>query len=129
MIEITDLPSEYKTAPDGSRIYLLAEMSKGGLALCEILPGQVSLAHKHQAIEEIWYCIEGQGEVWRKRSDQEENPEPVLFRPGRSLTLPPGTHFQFRNTGDRPLRFLIVTMPPWPGPAEAVAVANYWDAI
>jgi len=35
------------------------------------------------------------------------------------LTIPVRTRFQFRNTGETPLRFVIVTLPPWPGQDEA----------
>jgi mannose-6-phosphate isomerase-like protein (cupin superfamily) len=46
--------------------------------------------------------------------------------PGTCLTIPVGTHFQFRNPGREPLCFLIVTTPPWPGAQEAVRVQDYW---
>ena len=46
--------------------------------------------------------------------------------PGVSLTIPLGAHFQFRNTGEAPLRFVIVTMPPWPGEDEAYGVEGHW---
>ena len=45
---------------------------------------------------------------------------------GVCLTIPPGTSFQFRNTGWEPLCFIITTMPPWPGPEEAVRVTDHW---
>lgn len=47
---------------------------------------------------------------------------------GTSLTIPPRTAFQFRNTGMGPLRILIVTMPPWPGPQEAEEAVGVWPA-
>jgi hypothetical protein len=47
----------------------------------------------------------------------------VKVGPGISLTIPVGTHFQFRNTGSEPFRFIIATMPPWwPGVNEAFFV-------
>ncbi len=46
--------------------------------------------------------------------------------PGVSLSIPVGVHFQFRATGERPLRLVIVTMPPWPGEDEAYRVAGRW---
>jgi mannose-6-phosphate isomerase-like protein (cupin superfamily) len=48
--------------------------------------------------------------------------------PGLTLSILLGTHFQFRNTGATPLRFVIVTMPPWPGKDEAVRVGDHWPA-
>lgn len=31
-----------------------------------------------------------------------------------------------RNTGDKPLKFVITTMPPWPGKDEAFFVEGKW---
>ena len=90
---------------------------------CTLPPGAVSLAVAHHQVEEIWYFIEGRGEVWRRADDSEET---IEARPGVSLTIPTGTRFQFRNTGHGPLRFLITTMPPWPGPDEAYRVDDHW---
>jgi mannose-6-phosphate isomerase-like protein (cupin superfamily) len=44
------------------------------------------------------------------------------------LTIPTGTHFQFRCDGTAPLEAVAVTMPPWPGAGEADAVAGPWQA-
>jgi mannose-6-phosphate isomerase-like protein (cupin superfamily) len=87
-------------------------------------PGAVSRAIVHRTVDEIWYVTEGWGEVWRKQG--EDPGEVVAVGPGTSLTIPLGTHFQFRATGDTPLRFIMVTMPPWPGPDEAIRVEDYW---
>ena len=38
------------------------------------------------------------------------------------------THSQFRTVGDAPLRFVMYTMPPWPGAHEAERVPDYWPA-
>ena len=111
-------------APDGSEIRLLPTMKGGGLAHCTLSSGKTSTAVKHKTVEEIWYFIEGQGEVWRRQ--EKGNEEVAKVATGVSVTIPVGTHFQFRNTGTDPLRFLIVTMPPWPGPEEAVPVPGCW---
>ena len=37
-------------------------------------------------------------------------------------------HFPFRPVGDAPLRFVMYTMPPWPGAHEAERVPDYWPA-
>jgi mannose-6-phosphate isomerase-like protein (cupin superfamily) len=78
----------------------------------------------HREVEEIWYILSGAGEVWRKNAAQEEI---VAVGAGSSLTFPPRTSFQFRNTGARPLCILIATMPPWPGAAEALRVPGPWQ--
>jgi mannose-6-phosphate isomerase-like protein (cupin superfamily) len=111
------------SAPDKSEIRLLPTMNGGGLCHCSLPAYKVSQAVKHKTVEEIWYFLEGLGEVWRKQDDQAEI---VEVKPGVCLTIPIGTHFQFRNTSSAPLHFLIITMPPWPGEEEAVKIENYW---
>jgi len=111
-------------APDGSEIRLLPSKKGGGLCHVTLPPGKTSQAVRHQTVEEIWYFIRGQSQVWRKLDDQEEV---VDVSAGISLTVPLGTQFQFRNTGTEPLCFLCVTMPPWPGKDEAIKVNNYWE--
>jgi mannose-6-phosphate isomerase-like protein (cupin superfamily) len=61
--------------------------------------------------------------MWRKLAGQEEI---VYLAAGLSLSVPTGTHFQFRCDGPEPLTILGVTMPPWPGPNEAYLVAGIW---
>ncbi|MFQ6076150.1 MAG: cupin domain-containing protein [Candidatus Bathyarchaeia archaeon] len=123
--ETKHLPKEYDViAPDKSKIRLLLTMKRGSMVHCTLPPHTTSLAVRHKTVEEIWYFIQGCGEVWRKKRDQEEV---VEARPGVCITIPTGTHFQFRNTGNEPLHFVIATMPPWPGKDEAVRVKDYWD--
>ena len=123
-METRYLPEPYDClAPDGSEIRLLAATERGSSVHCTLPPGGVSLAVAHHHVDEIWFFIEGQGEVWRRDDDSEET---IEARPGASLTIPTGTRFQFRNTGEEPLRFLITTMPPWPGDDEAYRVDDHW---
>ncbi len=112
-------------APDGSEIRKLPDLRAGGLSHCTLPPRSVSQAMTHRTVDEIWYFIEGQGEMWRKLGSHEEI---VRVHSTICLTIPVGTHFQFRNLGSRPLRFIIATMPPWPGAAEAVKVKGIWPA-
>ncbi len=116
-------PTHDAIAPDGSEIRLLGQVAGGSFVHCTLPPGQTSLAVRHQTVDEIWFFLEGQGQVWRQ---QDAPAEPVEVRPGMCLTVPLGTRFQFRNTGETPLTFVIATMPPWPGEGEAVRVEGYW---
>lgn len=118
------LPEDYDTlAPDGSEIRLLSSTTRGSMVHCTLNPGEVSLPVAHRTVEEVWYVIEGTGQVWRKFGDDERVDD---VAPGVSLSIPVGAHFQFRNTGHGPLRILIVTMPPWPGEDEAYHVPGRW---
>jgi mannose-6-phosphate isomerase-like protein (cupin superfamily) len=110
-------------APDTSEIRLLASGTRGSMAHGTLPPGRVSLAVRHRNVEEIWYVVSGRAEIWRKQNEHEEV---VDVGPGTSLSIPPGTHFQFRTVGDGPFRFIMCTMPPWPGADEAVRVLDHW---
>jgi mannose-6-phosphate isomerase-like protein (cupin superfamily) len=63
--------------------------------------------------------------MWRRQGDREEI---VRLEPGVCLTIPLGTHFQFRSLGPGPLAAVAVTMPPWPGAGEAVLVPGPWPS-
>lgn len=120
----TARPSEtHILAPDGSEIRPLVELSGGSFAHCTLPPQSVSRAVAHHTIEEIWFFLEGHGQVWRRQGEREEV---LAVEPGLCLTIPLGTHFQFRNPGPDPLRFVIATLPPWPGEQEAYPVEGYW---
>ena len=110
-------------APDGSEIRLLPGTARASLAHGTLPPGGVSLAIVHRTVEEIWYVLSGRGAVWRKHGAFEEV---VEVGQGTALTIPLGTHFQFRTIGDEPFRFVMCTIPPWPGPDEAVRVPSFW---
>jgi mannose-6-phosphate isomerase-like protein (cupin superfamily) len=118
------LPEDYDVlAPDGSEVRVLASSPRGSMAHFTLPPGQVSQAVAHHTVEEIWFIISGQGEMWRKIDDRETV---VGLSAGVSLTILVGTHFQFRNLGAEPLQAVGVTMPPWPGMDEAYTVTGKW---
>jgi mannose-6-phosphate isomerase-like protein (cupin superfamily) len=110
-------------APDGSDVRILLRLEGGSMAHFELPPGQASVAVAHRTIAEIWYFVTGRGEMWRKLGDEEQV---VAVEPGVCLTIPVGTHFQFRSFGDEPLAAIGVTMPPWPGAGEAYEVKGEW---
>ena len=123
-LDYNRLPKDLDTlAPDGSEIRLLSATSRGSMVHCTLNPGEASLPVAHRTVEEVWFFLEGMGQVWRKYGSEERV---VDVAPGVSMSIPIGAHFQFRTTGDRPLRILIVTMPPWPGEDEAYRVSGRW---
>jgi len=111
-------------APDGSEIRLLPQVPGGSMVHCKLPPGAVSLAVTHRTVDELWYVVAGEGELWRRQQDGRERVE--ALRPHTAHSIPLGTHFQFRNIGTEPLILVIVTMPPWPGMDEAVRVEDHW---
>ena len=119
------LPTEADlTAPDGSDVRILLALTGGSLAHFTLAPGKSSLAVTHRTVEEIWYFLGGEGEMWRKKADQESV---VAVKSGVCLTIPLGTHFQFRSCGSEPLTVVAVTMPPWPGDHEAKQIEGPWE--
>ncbi len=112
-------------APDGSDVRVLLRLGRGSMAHFELPAGRVSRAVAHRAVAELWYILGGHGQMWRRQGDRQET---VPLRPGTCLSIPAGTHFQFRADGDGPLAAVGVTMPPWPGDGEARDVPGAWPA-
>ena len=110
-------------APDGSEVRVLLALTRGGLAHFQLAPGQISRAVAHKTVEEIWYFVQGHGEMWLKSGEREEV---VMVDAGVCVSIPAGTHFQFRALGMEPLAAVGVTMPPWPGASEAYPVEDAW---
>lgn len=117
------------TAPDGSTVRLLLT-DQHGATRCSVVEvsiaaGEISRPVRHRTVEEAWYVVEGSGEVWRcPPAATPADVAPAAVSPGDALTIPTGWVFQFRADPDQALRFICVTMPPWPGMDEAVAVAE-----
>jgi mannose-6-phosphate isomerase-like protein (cupin superfamily) len=112
-------------APDGSDVRVLLRLSRGSMAHFELGAGRVSRAVAHRTVEEIWYILGGQGQMWRRQGDRQET---VPLRPGTCISIPRGNHFQFRAGNSGPLTAVGVTMPPWPGDDEAYEVSGIWPA-
>lgn len=110
-------------APDGSDVRVLLGLDGGSMAHFSLQAGQTAAAVTHRTVDEVWYVVEGRGQMWRKLGSVEET---VTLQPGLCLTIPLGTHFQFRAAPDQPLAAVCVTMPPWPGESEAIPVSGPW---
>jgi mannose-6-phosphate isomerase-like protein (cupin superfamily) len=113
------------TTPDGSEVRLLLSLTGGSAAHFTLAPGQTSVPVRHRTVQEIWFVVNGTGEMWR-RDDQGEQTTPLA--PGTCLAIPVGITFQFRCTGDHRLEVVGITMPPWPGDGEAMRGEGPWVA-
>ena len=58
-------------APDGSEIRFLPQVPGGSMVHCTLPPGAVSLAVTHRTVDELWYVLAGQGELWRRQGEDE----------------------------------------------------------
>jgi len=126
MSQFATLPLPAKptvTAPDGSDVRVLLSLAGGSMAHFELGAGQTSQAVVHRTVEEIWFVVSGRGEMWRRQGEHEEV---VALEAGVCLTIPVGTHFQFRASPMQAVAAVGVTMPPWPGADEAVSVPGHW---
>lgn len=110
-------------APDGSEIRLLPTLDGASMVHARLPPGGCSRAVAHRTVEELWYVVGGVGELWRAQGGRAEV---TALRPGIAASIPIGTRFQFRCTGEVALEIVIVTLPPWPGPEEAVRAPDHW---
>ena len=114
-------------APDGSEVRLLCHVAGGSMAHFTLPPGAIAKAVTHRSVEEIWYVISGRGRMWRKDMGNDPGHEAVTtLEPGLSLTIPLGTHFQFRCDGEESLQAVAITIPPWPNMEEAYEVPGPW---
>ncbi len=114
------------TAPDGSTVRVLLTLpGMGSMARFELRPGQVAAAVRHRTVSELWFVVEGRGQMWREQGGRSSV---VELRPGLCLSLPVGTAFQFRAEDGHALSVIATTMPPWPGDGEAVPAVGPWAA-
>lgn len=118
-------PDRTEVAPDGSDVRVLLGLAAGRMAHFTLDAGRTSTAVTHRTVEEIWFVVSGRGEMWRKQGERDEI---VTLEPGVCVTIPLGTHFQFRASDAQPVSAIGVTMPPWPEAGDAVGVPGPWAA-
>jgi mannose-6-phosphate isomerase-like protein (cupin superfamily) len=124
-MKTTMLPDEPDAkSPAGADIRYLMDGKTGNMIRSTVPPHQVNKATVHATVNEFWYVLEGHGEIWR--DDGIERNITVLI-PGRSIDIPVGTMFQYRNVSDEDLKFICISMPPWPGNSEATYVKGIWQ--
>jgi mannose-6-phosphate isomerase-like protein (cupin superfamily) len=110
-------------SPAGAEIRFLMEGETGNMIHSSVPPGQVNRATVHATVSEFWHVLSGRGEIWRR----DESGEGVaVLEEGVSIDIPVGTAFQYRSSGPEPLRFLCISMPPWPGDEEASLIDGPW---
>ncbi|MCK0142256.1 cupin domain-containing protein [Aliiroseovarius sp. F20344] len=111
-------------SPAGADIRFIMDGTTGNMIHSTVSPGQINRATVHETVSEFWFVLEGDGEIWR-RDDTEEKVTNLV--PGVSIDIPVGTAFQYRNVGTEPLKFICISMPPWPGDHEASHLDGAWE--
>ena len=99
------------TTADGSTIRVLLDAQLGGagnqsLAEATLEPGQATERHYHGETEEIYYVLEGSGEM-------EVDGERSRVGEGDAVLIPPGAWHQIRADRNAELRFLCCCAPPY----------------
>jgi mannose-6-phosphate isomerase-like protein (cupin superfamily) len=111
-------------SPAGADVRILMNGETGTMIHSTVPPGQVNRATLHATVSEFWYTLSGEGRIWRRDATGEET---VVLRSGVSIDIPVGTSFQYRCDGPEPLRFICISMPPWPGAEEATIIDGPWE--
>ena len=96
---------------DGSTIRELFGRPTGGvehqsLAEATLAPGQATQRHYHRVSEEIYFVLDGEGEM-------ELDGERRGVSAGDAVAIPAGSWHELRAEGDRPLRILCSCAPPY----------------
>ena len=124
-MKTTTLPEQPDAkSPAGAAIRYLMFGKTGTMIHSTVPPHQINRATVHATVSEFWYVLNGHGEIWR--DDGVENSVTTLV-PGTAIDIPIGTAFQYRNVSDVDLRFICISMPPWPGDAEATFLKGKWQ--
>jgi mannose-6-phosphate isomerase-like protein (cupin superfamily) len=111
-VEIRNLDkAEPFTTKDGSTIRSLldrdtAPVQNQSLAEATLGPGQATERHYHRASEELYYVVEGQGEM-------EVDGERAQVRAGDAILIPPGAWHQLRASDAGQVRILCCCAPPY----------------
>ena len=97
------------TTKDGSEIrellaYRNSCIQRQSLAEARLPPDCATTPHRHPDTEEIYYILEGCGEI---HIDSEK----AGVRPGDAIAIPPGARHQIINTHRIPLKFLCCCAP------------------
>jgi len=90
---------------DGSTIREYHHTALQSLAEATLEPGQATERHYHAETEEIYYLVEGSGEM---ELDGDRRP----VSPGDAILIPPGAWHQI-TAGEERLRFLCCCAPAY----------------
>lgn len=110
-------------SPAGADIRFIMDGTTGDMIHSTVPPYQINNATVHATVSEFWYVLEGHGEIWRNNGTDSGVSQLV---PGTSIDIPVGTRFQYRNVSEVDLKFICITMPPWPGASEATIIEGHW---
>ena len=94
-------------------------------------PGKANPFHKHDDTEQVYFVVEGEGELTIEGEE-----EPFLIKPGDVVRIPVGTLHTSRCLGDQNLRYLVVDCfpasrpdaePTWDSHVHEICRLNGWN--
>ena len=91
---------------DGSTIRELHHTAAQSLAEATVEPGDATARHYHRESEEIYFVVEGSGEL-------EIDGRRRRVRPGDAALIPPGAWHTLENDRSSELRILCCCGPPY----------------
>ncbi|MDD2756428.1 MAG: cupin domain-containing protein, partial [Methanothrix sp.] len=109
----------YFRAMDNTLIGELLHPEREGLDLpysiahAILQPGATSLPHRLKTSTEVYFILEGEGEM-------HIDTELSLVRAGQAVLIPPGSWQYIQNTGDVILKFICLVSPPWRSEDEEI---------
>ena len=120
VINLADVPAF--TTKDGSEIReLLAHRNSAianqSLAEARLPVGASTMPHYHPTTEEIYFLVEGTGQMQVEAELREVGP-------GDAIGIPPGARHQITNTGSVTLKFLCCCAPAYEH-EDTVMVENW----
>ncbi|MCS6850907.1 MAG: cupin domain-containing protein [Gemmataceae bacterium] len=83
-----------------------ARLKNLDVALAVVDVKKRSPRHYHCQTEEVYHILEGQGRMYIEAEVEEVGP-------GTTIVIPRNTKHSLENTGAIPLRFLVVSSPPY----------------
>lgn len=69
-----------------------------------MLPGRISLLHKHKKFTELYYILEGKGILWLGK-------EKFKVKREMFIEISPNTPHKLKNTGKGRLKHLVISVP------------------
>lgn len=109
VLNIEEVPAF--TTKDGSEIrellaYRNSCIRNQSLAEARLPVGAATTPHRHPTAEEIYYVLEGTGQM---RVDDQSR----AVGPGDAIAIPPGSDHQMTNTGECIMKFLCCCAPAY----------------
>jgi mannose-6-phosphate isomerase-like protein (cupin superfamily) len=108
-----------------------SEATSSEVFIVVLEPGEAPPLHQHDDTEQVFYILEGQGQL---EIGQAGGVYPV--EPGHVVRIPPGTPHRIHCAGSVPLRYLAVDCfpagrpeaePTWDAHVQGVCQAMGWD--